>query len=222
MNKVLEFGGGPVLWPSFLLAQYSDAIHFCDYAPCNLNAVTDWINQTSNPHNWSVLFDYVLIQYQYYNQKRSDTRADCEERLRDALRLGGLETCDVNAPNCPVLSDSSDQYNLIFTSLCLEAACLTDTLYKETIKRFYRLLTPGGMLLMLIVRRQTSYYVEENHFFCLSLEEYKVTNALNESKFLDIHITSHDRNPSHLRTSSSDYDGFMVVHAFKSTTMKQD
>ena len=48
IKKALEFGGGPSLWPAFILAQYVDTIQFCDYAQCNLHAVENWIAQNDN------------------------------------------------------------------------------------------------------------------------------------------------------------------------------
>ena len=59
-KKALEFGGGPNLWPSFLLAQYVESIRFCDYACTNLNAVQKWVAKEDDAFNWTTFFAKVL------------------------------------------------------------------------------------------------------------------------------------------------------------------
>lgn len=60
----LEFGGGPTLFPSFLLAQCVESIHFTDYTPGNLKAVKDWINREECAYDWTRLFKAILHEYQ--------------------------------------------------------------------------------------------------------------------------------------------------------------
>jgi nicotinamide N-methyltransferase/phenylethanolamine N-methyltransferase/methyltransferase len=155
-TKALEFGGGPSIWPSFLLAQYVDSIKFCDYAPCNLNAVQDWIEQKNNAFDWTNFFEKILDA----NKTPREKLPQWESRLRDALTRGGLSACDVNDSKCPILNGKEDEYDIIFSSLCLEAACLTIEIFNETIKRLVRLLKPGGLLLLHTVRNESFYYVK--------------------------------------------------------------
>ena len=65
----LEFGGGPTLFSSFLLAQHVESIHFTDYTPSNLKAVEDWINQAEHAHDWTDLFEYIIREYQQQANK---------------------------------------------------------------------------------------------------------------------------------------------------------
>lgn len=212
-KKALEFGGGPCLWPAFVLAQYVDSIRFCDYAQCNLDAVDDWLKQKPNAFDWSTFFEGVLD----VARKPKEDRVEWESRLRDALNKGGLSKCDVNDPDCPVLSGEADTFDIVFSSLCLEAACLTIKKFNETIKRLVRLLKPGGVLLLAMVRNESFYYVGAEKFFCLPLDESKVQQALHDAgDLIDVHIDSSDIIPEDLeRNSSSDFDGKMVTRAYK-------
>ena len=63
-KSALEFGGGPTLFSSFILAQYVDSIHFTDYTPSNLKAIEDWINQAEHAHDWTDLFENIIHEYQ--------------------------------------------------------------------------------------------------------------------------------------------------------------
>jgi SAM-dependent methyltransferase len=212
-KKALEFGGGPTQWPSFLLAQYVDSIRFCDYAQCNLNAVKNWIDQKDDAFDWTIFFEKVLNA----NGTSREKLSEWESRLRDALICGGLSTCDINDPNCPILNGQENEYDIIFSSLCLEAACLTIESFNETIKRLVRLLKPGGLLLLLMVRNQSFYYVNQEIFFCLSLNETKVEQALNKTnELVDIHIDCSETTvEDKQRNTKSDFDGKMVINAYK-------
>ena len=212
-HKALEFGGGPTLWFSFIIAQYVESIRFCDYAQTNLQAVKDWIEQKPNAFDWTNYFKSILDIAGCPKEKLGEWKT----RLHDALTRGGLSTCDVNDLNCPILSGKNNEYDIIFSSLCLEAACLTIDIFNETIKRLVRLLKPGGLLLLATVRNETFYYVGKEKFFCLPLDERKVEEALRGTgELVDIQINNidtpiKDRKPSKV----SDYDGKMVVRAYK-------
>src|SRR5579871_3819470 len=86
---VLEFGGGPCLWSSFILAQYFDEIWFCDYAPANIKAVQDWLDEKSNAFNWKPLFNYTLD----IKQGHHDNEIEHEIKLRSALKNGQIFRC---------------------------------------------------------------------------------------------------------------------------------
>ncbi|CAF1196122.1 unnamed protein product [Rotaria sp. Silwood1] len=212
-EKALEFGGGPSLWPSFLLAQYVDSIRFCYYTQANLDVVTDWIEKKPNAFDWTRFFEWVLDIVGNPKEKR----IEWESRLRNALNQGGLSTCNVNDPHCPILSGKANDYDIIFSSLCLEAACLTIEIFDETIKRLVRLLKPGGLLLLAMVRNNSYYYVNGEKFFCLPLDEKKVEKALRATgELVDIHIDSWNATiDDKQRNTISELDGKMVIRAHK-------
>lgn len=62
-DRALEFGGGPSLLPSFILAQQVKSVRFSDYVPSNLAAVDDWIKNKSDAHDWTDLFEHVIDEY---------------------------------------------------------------------------------------------------------------------------------------------------------------
>ena len=63
-GRALEYGGGPALFSSFILAQYVKSIHFTDYTPSNLKAVEKWINEDGDAHDWTDMFEFILQEYQ--------------------------------------------------------------------------------------------------------------------------------------------------------------
>jgi methylase of polypeptide subunit release factors len=137
-----------------------------------------------------------------------------EERLRNALKQGGLGPCgDVNVNNCPVLDKPSNinQYDVILTSLCLEDACLTHDVYKATVKRLSALLKPGGFIFMTHGRNQSFYNVIDKRFFALAINEQQMREAFEHAGLVDIHVTGVEKP----RDNYADADGFLIGYAFK-------
>ena len=68
-----------------------------------------------------------------------------------------------------------------------------------------------------MVRNESFYYVNEEKFFCLPLDETKVKEALNQTNELgDIHIDSSDATSTDKeRNTVSDFDGKMIIQAYK-------
>jgi hypothetical protein len=167
-QRVLEFGGGPCLWPSFLLAQYFDEIWFCDYTPSNLQCVQDWLDEKPNAFDWKPYFNFMLdIKKGHHHDKD-----EYEARLRSALRKGKIFRCDIHDSNLLFLDECerNQQFDMIFTCACLEAACLTHDMFKQTIHRLGNLLKPDGILLLLTYRN-SSFYVLNGQTFT-NLRQY--------------------------------------------------
>lgn len=95
-----------------------------------------------------------------------------------------------------------NQYDIILSSLCLEAACLTIEIFDQTIERLIRLLKPGGLPLLLTIRNESFYYVGKEKSSCLPLNESTIKNSLNQTnKLVDRSIESSD--------------GKMIIQAYK-------
>ena len=62
-KRGLEFGGGPALMGSFILAQFVEQIRFSDYTPSNVEHVEEWLNERENAHDWTELFEMVMNKY---------------------------------------------------------------------------------------------------------------------------------------------------------------
>ncbi|CAF1129754.1 unnamed protein product [Didymodactylos carnosus] len=210
-QRVLEFGGGPVLWPSFLLAQYFHEIWFCDYTPSNLIAVQNFLDRTADAHNWIPFFEYLL--------KPSDDLQQRDDKLRQALRNGRLFRCDVNSDNLLIEQENGImQFDMIFSRLCLEAACTTYLMYKRTIKRLADMLKPDGMILMNAGRNETFYMIGNEKFWVLALNEENITQAFIDGGLSKPHFIIEQVSYENVKNPTSDCDARMVFYAFKSNT----
>jgi nicotinamide N-methyltransferase/methyltransferase len=211
-SKALDFGGGPSLWPSFLLAQYVDEIQFCDYTESNLHAVQAWLDRSSNAHDWTTFFRYILQTH----QTSDDELSNWENRLRKVLNNIPLSRCDVNDPNCPILSSSSNQYDIIVTCECLDVACQTIDAFKNAVRQLVRLLKPGGLLVILAAIDCSFYMVGNQRFTGLPLNEKLIREALQEAGIKSDQINSESEKIGDKDDPLADYYGGMVVSAIKS------
>jgi nicotinamide N-methyltransferase/methyltransferase len=210
-GKALDFGGGPSLWPSFLLAQYVDAIQFCDYTEANLHAVQAWIDRSSNAHDWTTFFRYVLQTH----QTPEDELLNWENRLRKVLGNVPLKRCDANDPNCPILSGPNNEYDIIVSCECLDVACQTSDAFKNAVRQLVRLLKPGGLLVLLSAIDCSYYMVGNQRFTGLPLNEQLIREALQEAGINPNQINIESEKIGDKDDSLADYYGGMVVSAIK-------
>ena len=174
--RLLEFGGGPVITSLISAAPYVDQITFAAYAESERKEIELWKHGKEGAHDWSSDFKYVVHVIE--NLARDDTQWHQREELV-RKRISNIIACDIFSGN-PLLIEQ-EPFEIISTSLCLEAACATMAEYKEGVKKLVRLLRPGGFLLMFIVERETFYMVGEKRWFCLYLTLEQVKEALAEA-----------------------------------------
>jgi SAM-dependent methyltransferase len=212
-QTVLEFGGGPCLWSALLLAQYFNKIWFCDFTPSNLQCVQDWLDEKSDAFNWKPFFNYILD----IKQGHHDNEIEYETKLRSALQNGQIFRCDVNGKNSLFIDDSvnnEQQFDMIYSSCCLESACSSYDIFRQTIRRLSDLLKPGGLLLICNYRNSTLYVFNGDKFTDLPLTEEIIRTAFVETDHLTepicISIDSQP-DPTHNITN----DGLMINYGFK-------
>jgi hypothetical protein len=212
VGTALDFGGGPSLWLSFLIAQYADSIQFCDFTSGNLQAVHDWLNRSSNAHDWTTFFLHILRE----DKTREIDLLKWENDLRQAFVRFPLKHCDINDINCPILSGPADQYDIIVSCDCLEAACLTRDSYKQAMRRLVRVLKPGGLLILLGVIECSFYTVGNERFFSLVIDEQLVREALQEAGINLDQVHIENEKVENENKSLCDYNGCRAVSAIKS------
>lgn len=173
--RLLEFAGGPVISNLISAVPYVSKIIFSAYLESERKEVELWKHRKEGAHDWGSHIKYVVNEVEHITG--DDAWREREELLRK--RITNIIACDILREN-PLLAEQ-EPFEIVFTSLCLEAACTTYAEYKEGVKKLVGLLKPGGFLLMIIVERQTYYVVGKKKWSSvyLTLEQVKV--ALSEA-----------------------------------------
>ena len=183
--RLLEFGGGPVVTSLISAVPFVNEITFAAYLESERKEVELWKHGKEGAHDWSSHFRYVVNEVERIAGDEAWRKR--QELLRK--RISNIIACDILCDN-PLLVEQ-EAFEIIFTSLCLEAACTTYAEYKEGIKKLVGLLKPGGFLLMVIVERQTYYVVTKKKWPSLYLTLEQVKIALAEAG-TTIFVVDHD------------------------------
>ena len=208
--RLLEFGGGAVIAHLISAVPYVDQITFAAYLEDERKEVELWKHGKEGAHDWSSHFKHVVNEVEHI--AGDDAWREREELLRK--RMTNIIPCDIFSDN-PLLV-KQEPFEIVFTGLCLEAACTTYTEFKEGVKKLVGLLKPGGFLLMLLDERETFYMVGERKFSCLSLTLEQVKEALVEAGTA-ILVAERDPAPMKLIQNpvDSDFKAFLFVAAQK-------
>lgn len=210
---MLEFGGGPVISGLISAAPHVREITFSAYTEDERKEVELWKQQTDGAHDWSSFFKYVVGDLEC----KGDVSESCQERatlLRSRLTV---TSCDISQ-EYPLGMKMKDDipFSIVYTSLCLEAACNSFAEYKLSIKKLGKLLKPGGYMVLFTAERETFYVVGERKWFCLSLTLAQVKKALEEAGF---EVLLAERDPAHMQQIEhpvvSDFKACLFVVAYK-------
>ena len=208
--RLLEFGGGAVIAHLISAVPYVDQITFAAYLENERKEVELWKHGKEGAHDWSSHFKHVVNEVEHI----AGDEAWCEREELLRKRITNIIPCDIFSDN-PLLV-KQEPFEIVSTSLCLEAACTTYAEYKEGVKKLVGLLKPGGFLLMFIVERETFYMVGEKKWPCLYLTLEQVKEALVEAGTA---ILVAERDPATMEQIQnpvvSDYKAVLFVAAQK-------
>ena len=187
--RVLDFGGGPAIYDLISAAPYAEKIIFAEYSEENRKEVAAWRERSPDAHDWSPYFRFVL---QRLGGKGS------EQALRK--KITHILPCDI-ALEDPVKWPSTwtsqlGSFDVVTTSLCLEAAVKSETEYRDAIAKLKKYLKPGGFLVMYSVIGETFYYVGKEKFYCLSVSENQIKEILCQEGFGGVDMRSTPMDPN--------------------------
>ena len=77
----------------------------------------------------------------------------------------------------------SAMFDVITTSLCLEAAVTSNDCYRHAISKLKKFLQPGGYVLMLGVLGETFYMVGQEKFYCFPLSKEMIEETFAKEGF---------------------------------------
>ena len=155
--RLLEVGGGPVIWQLIPACPYVKEIVFTDYLEKCLKQVRLWRDKDPSAHNWGPFFEYVVGNLE--GETGKDTAVQREEDLRSKVTV---ERCDLNQDD--VVDPKLGTFDIISTSYCL--ACIAGN--KKELEDYHvklaRRTTVGGYLLN-ITSIESSWYRLDNEEF---------------------------------------------------------
>ena len=205
--RVLEFGGGPTICNLITAAPYVKEIIFAEYTEKNRREVQKWLEKSPDAHDWSLHFKFVVENLEGRNREDVKIR-ECE--LRE--KISHILACDINWQD-PVQWPSSCEvhsFDVVTTSLCLEACVTSSEGYRHAIAKLKTFLKPGGFIALYGVLGETFYMVGQEKFYCFPLSKELVEETLINEGFKtrgEMKIRSWGRN------ANCDANGFFFLSA---------
>lgn len=176
---LLEFSGGPALYPLIKAATIFKEIHFSDFVKANLAEVENWLKGGPDAFYWG---DYIARALHYENPNSEVTKMQIETRMR-LMRLKISRIFECNALSDLPIGNTDIKYDVIDINFVLEAIAQTDKEWKQLFGKILKYLKPTGRVVMTVVTGGTYYHIGENKLPTLNLSENKLSNFFDELGF---------------------------------------
>lgn len=199
-KKLLEVGGGPVIYPLISASSKVDEIIFSEFIRENRMAVKDWVKKDPCAFNWSRYFQYVA-------EMECTSPESVEERLRSKLKK--IIKCDISKTN-PISPLSHTNFDILSINFCPESITDDEKSYRTWLGNIVSLLKPGGIIVMTLIRNARYYTSGDTKFAACSIDENGVADALKMAGCRITRIRSYDINDP-----ERGYDGLIALTAVK-------
>ncbi|XP_033728092.1 phenylethanolamine N-methyltransferase-like isoform X3 [Pecten maximus] len=189
----------PSLVPAAMLMTY--------ISPTSLHKIgkvlTDWWK--SDKTSVENVTEYILMK-ENSSETVTDRHNTMKEKVRDVLSI------DVNLSEPLGTGCDVTHFDIITSSLCLEAAAQTLDQYRSNAANVSSLLKSGGHLILNGVLGQSWYRVGEAKFACVSLTREDIESIFVSCGF---DIVSMETVMSQEGGYYSDFQGYFIMHANK-------
>ncbi len=206
---LLDFGGGPTIYPLITAVTRVDEIHFSDYLEANLEEVRRWIDGDPTAYDWD---DFIRKALELENGSACSDD-DVDRRAREIRsRVTRLTRCD--ASRTPPIESGTDEYDVVLTNFCAESATSDHDEWASYMSNIVSVLKPGGWLVMSALKGATRYSVGERSFPAVDISENDLFALLENNGFarenIEVRSIPADR-------PTRDYEGLMLAVAQRST-----
>ena len=170
---ILEFGGGPALYPVAAEAPYAREVHFCDYVPANLDEVRRWLDGDENAFDWQRHIEYVLK----LEGNPTDFKAATQRATEMRQKVTRLMLCDACSAT-PLLGRETGPYDLVVARDCTDVAAANVSEWMQVMRNISVLVTPGGWLLVTVTTGASKdTFDDQTSFPCANLSREDVYNG---------------------------------------------
>lgn len=204
---LLDFGGGPTIYPLISAVTRVDEIHFSDYLEANLEEVRRWISADPAAFDWDAFIRKAL---------ELETGATCTdtEVERRASEIRERVTCLIrcDASRTPPIESRCALYDVVLTNFCAESATSDRSQWEAYMSNIVSVLKPGGRLVMSALKGATRYSVGSRSFPAVHISEDDLIELLEELGFprksIEVRSVAADR-------PGRDYQGLILAVAEK-------
>lgn len=204
---LLDFGGGPTIYPLISAVTRVSEIHFADYLPANLEEVRRWISGDPAAFDWRGFIRTAL---------ELETDAPCSDadvaRRTTEIRKRVTRLLRCDASRASPLDGAFEPYDVLLTNFCAESATSDRAQWQAFMTNIVSVLKPGGWLVLSALKGATRYSVGSRSFPAADISEDDLIELLEENGFprksIELRTVAPDR-------PTRDYEGLILCVAEK-------
>jgi hypothetical protein len=202
-GRLLEVGGGPVIYPLISAARPMAEIHFTDVLQENLDEVRAALDRTPEAFDWRP-FAFRALEHEL---GRPPTVAEIDDRLR-TVRDRVTRLLPLNLWESPDIGT----YDVVQANFVLDSITSSLGDWQGLLRTLTERVVPGGELLMCALEGSRWWRLGDHQFPAVSLDREMLGNALVETGMRDVTV---DRIGAETVDAEQGYSGILCAHAFR-------
>ena len=214
--KILDYGCGPVVAYEISAALQASEIVMAEYTEEGRKQVQLWVDKEPAAIDWSPYFKCVVVELEGNSEQEAVAR---EDELRK--RIKAIVSCDITA-DPPIQPGYEGPYDIVFSSLALEAALSSVEGYETGVAKLAKLVKPGGKLCLCGVEgREISHFytVGSVTFYGLTVKKEVVASILTKLGFKDIRVEQAPLDDESIAQGVTNLEGQYFAIATKSSAV---
>lgn len=181
---MLEFGGGPTVYPLISAAVKVKAIHFADYLDKNLDEVKLWKDGAAEAFSWQKFFKKAL--FLEGNKKVSAKQITLRKNLV-RRKITQFLHCDAFKKD-PLGEKYRNYYDIINTNFVTESITDKKEVWETLIANICSMLKKNGILIMTAIKDARYYHVGRRAFPSVRITEEDIIKVLIKLGFKETNV----------------------------------
>ncbi|XP_046340073.1 indolethylamine N-methyltransferase-like isoform X1 [Haliotis rufescens] len=173
-KRFLDIGTGPSILSVISASEHCDSVYLSDFLPHCRRVLKEWVSGELTD-KFNPFLEYVIDL-----EKSEESLTSRENKIRS--KIDGILPCDLFKEE-PLEPAYFRPFDVVTTSLCLEAICEDSSSYKTCVKRIASLVRQGGHVVVYAVLGDTTYFVGEEEFKSLHISKGEVEKVWTEAGF---------------------------------------
>lgn len=162
-DLLLEFGGGPVIYPLICARTRAKRILVADYLEANRKEIELWAQADPQAFSWKNLFNYVRTL-----EVAAQDVPEMEAQLRE--RMIGTIPCDAFADK-PLGAFDPGRIDVLSVNFCPESITETEAQFERCFSNIVGLTQPGTHLIFCALEGSTGWTLDGITFACFPITE---------------------------------------------------
>jgi len=207
-SRLLDFGGGPTIYPLIAAVNKVQEIHVYDHLEANLYEIQKWLCGEASAFDWRA---FVSMTLDLEKGRPCSATEIIQREAAIRTRVTRIGLCDAHRD--PPIAGIRHKYDVIVTNFCAESATDDWRQWYQFMRNITSLLKPGGKLVLSALKEATCYSVGSKIFPAVNISvgdlTYVLVNSGFEPESIVINSVPADRPTRH-------YQGLMFARAVKS------